>query len=96
MKDIKLKFTDKLDENQLAQEINSIEEINNPVIKNNNPEPVKDIKKETTPTSKPIEDMIDPIPELNEDTVIDTPEPVIEERIKSKNTVRYIDSGFTF
>jgi hypothetical protein len=77
--------------NQLAQDINSIEEIDN------NPEPVIEI---TTPTPNTIEDMIDPIPEFNED-VVDIPTtaeavPVIEERIKPKNTVRYIDGGFTF
>ena len=92
MENINIKFLDKLDENQLAQEINSIEEINNP-------EPVIEI----TPTPNTIEDMIDPIPEFNED-VVDTPTtaeavPVIEERIAKaipKNTVRYIDGGFTF
>jgi len=89
--------------NQQAQNINSIEEINN------NPEPVI----ETTPTPiiteeeiKPIEeintitmieDIIEPNPEFEED-VADTPTtaepiPVIE---RPKNTVRYIDGGFTF
>jgi hypothetical protein len=78
--------------NRQAQDINSIEEINN------NPEPVIEI----TPTPiqeiiPMIEDIIDPIPEFEEDTV-DTsttaePVPVIE---RTKNTVRYIDGGFTF
>ena len=92
MENINIKFLDKLEENQLAQEINSIEEINNP-------EPVIEI----TPTPNTIEDMIDPIPEFNEDVadIPPTPEavPVIEERIAKaipKNTVRYIDGGFTF
>lgn len=95
-------FTDKLEENQLAQEINSIEEINNPVIteedKNNNPEPIEEIKEEE-PTTQPnnIEEMIDPNIGLNPDTVIDLPTveptPTIE---RPKNTVRYIDGGFTF
>lgn len=67
-------FTNTLDENQLAQEINSIEEIDN-----NNPEPVIEITPSTPIT---IEDMIEPIPES-----------VIE---RQKNTVRYINSGFTF
>jgi hypothetical protein len=103
--------------NRLAQEINSIEEINNP-------EPVKEITKEyreelisnmiesnqaiglydndpiiEEEPIKQIEDMIDPIPEFNED-VADTPTPeavpVIEERIKPKNTVRIMDGNFTF
>jgi hypothetical protein len=95
--------------NQLAQDINSIEEINN------NPEPVIEI----TPTPTPIiteedikeeiklieetniitmiEDIIEPNPEF-EENVADTPTiaepvPVIE---RTKNTVRYIDGGFTF
>ena len=91
MKEIKPIFTNKLDENQLAQEINSVEEIDN-----NNPEPVIEI----TPTPNTIEDMIEPIPELNDENVIDTPTPepvpVIEERIKPKNTVRIMDGNFTF
>lgn len=108
-------FTDKLEENQLAQEINSIEEINNP-------EPVKEITPEyreelisnmiesnqamglydndpiieEEPITQ-IEDMIDPNIGLNPDTVIDLPTveptPTIE---RPKNTVRYIDGGFTF
>ena len=101
---------------RLAQEINSIEEIDN-----NNPEPVKEITPEyreelisnmiesnqamglydndpiiEEEPIKQIEDMIDPIPEFNED-VADTPTPeavpVIE---RSKNTVRIMDGNFTF
>lgn len=94
--------------NQQAQDINSIEEINN------NPEPVieitptptpitieEDIKKEIklieeTNIITMIEDIIEPNPEF-EDNVADTPTteavPVIE---RTKNTVRYIDGGFTF
>ena len=71
---------------RLAQDINSIEEINN------NPEPVIEIT--PTPTPITIEDMIEPNPEF-EDNVADTPttEAVLE---RTKNTVRYIDGGFTF
>jgi NADPH-dependent glutamate synthase beta subunit-like oxidoreductase len=94
--------------NQQAQNINSIEEINN------NPEPLieitptptsiiteEDIKEEIklieeTNTITMIEDIIEPNPEFEED-VADTPTttavPVIE---RPKNTVRYIDGGFTF
>jgi hypothetical protein len=98
--------------NQQAQNINSIEEINN------NPEPVIEITPTPTPiiteedireeiklieeinTIPMIEDIIEPNPEF-EDNVADTPtttakavaEPVIE---RTKNTVRYIDGGFTF
>lgn len=85
MKEIKPKFTDKLEENQMPQEID-----------NNNPEPVIEI---TTPTPITIEDMIEPMPELNDDNVADTsptPEPVIIAKDTPKNTVRYINSGFTF
>jgi hypothetical protein len=77
------------DKNQLAQEINSVEEINNP-------EPVIEI---TTPTPNTIEDMIDPIPEFNEDVADIPPTPVIEERIAKaipKNTVRIMNGNFTF
>lgn len=78
--------------NQLAQDINSIEQINN------NPEPVIEIT--PTPTKQTqtmIEDIIEPNPEFEED-VADTPTiaeaiPVIE---RPRNTVRYIDGGFTF
>jgi tRNA(Met) C34 N-acetyltransferase TmcA len=105
MKDINLKFTDKLEENQLAQEINSIEEINNP-------EPVKEITPEYR--EELISNMIesnqamglyddDPIitEEIKEEEPIEeitpTPEPVItEEQIKPKNTVRIMDGNFTF
>jgi hypothetical protein len=94
--------------NQQAQDINSIEEINN------NPEPVieitptptpiiteEEIKEEIKPIEETniitmIEDIIEPNPEFEED-VADTPTteavPVIE---RPKNTVRYIDGGFTF
>jgi hypothetical protein len=90
--------------NQQAQDINSIEEINN------NPEPVIEITPTPTPiiteeeikpieemnTITMIEDIIEPNPEF-EDNVADTPTteavPVIE---RTKNTVRYIDGGFTF
>ena len=107
MKETNQKVIDKLKE-ELAQEINSIEEINNPVIteedKNNNPdpiiteEPIEEIKEEE-PTTQPnnIEEMTDPNIGLNPDTVIDLPTveptPTIE---RPKNTVRYIDGGFTF
>lgn len=106
MKDIKLKFTDKLDENQLAQEINSIEEINNPVIKeeeiNNNPEPIipslsdEEIREMVMDEWENKTDIIEeePIEEITP-----TPEPVIEEPIAKaipKNTVRIMDGGFTF
>jgi hypothetical protein len=95
-----------INKNQQAQDINSIEEINN------NPEPViettptpitieEEIKEEIKPieqinTIPMIEDIIEPNPEF-EDNVADTPTtepvPVIE---RTKNTVRYIDGGFTF
>lgn len=79
MKETKQKFLNKLEENQLAQEIdNSVEEIDN----NNNP------VNKTNMT-------IDPKPTIGDDNVIDLP---IEERPRrsTTNTVRYIDSGFTF
>ena len=78
MKDTKPKFLDKLEENQLAQEINSIEEINN-----NNPVNKTDMS-------------IDPKPIIGEDNVIDLPIEEIPTRKPTTNTVRYIDSGFTF
>ena len=90
-------FIDKLEENQQAQEINSIEEINNP-------EPVIEI----TPTPITIEEM----PQLTLNTIEDMkdPNPVppinpdenvtgTSQELKPKfvpNTVRYIDGGFTF
>ena len=92
---------------QLAQDIDID---NNPVNKDNDIIPEdKDIKKETTPTPTPviteeeintntmIENIIEPNPEF-EDNVEDIPTtaeavPVIE---RTKNTVRYIDGGFTF
>jgi hypothetical protein len=94
--------------NQQAQNINSIEEINN------NPEPVieitptptpiiteEDIKKEIKPIEETntiitIEDMTDPnpIPPINPDeNPTGTSNYVIE---RPRNTVRYIDGGFTF
>ena len=100
MKDIKLKFTDKLEENQLAQEINSIEEINNPVIKeeeiNNNPEPIipslsdEEIRESVLDEWENKTDITEeePIEEITP-----TPEPIIE---RPKNTVRIMDGGFTF
>jgi hypothetical protein len=90
--------------NQQAQDINSIGEINN------NPELVIEITPTPTPIITEeeiklieetniitmIEDIIEPNPEF-EDNVADTPTteavPVIE---RTKNTVRYIDGGFTF
>jgi hypothetical protein len=78
--------------NRLAQEIDNI---NNPVNKDIIPED-KDIK-ETTPTPTPVitEEEIKPIEQNN--TVEETIEPVIETQQPAvKNTVRYIDSGFTF
>lgn len=83
MKETKQKFLDKLEENQLAQEINSIEEINNPVIKeedkNNNPEPIEEIKEEEiTPTPEPII----------------TEEPIA--KAIPKNNVRIMDGNFPF
>ena len=87
------------DKNQLAQEINSIEEIDN-----NNPEPVIEITPtpitiEEMPqlTLNTIEDMTDPnpVPPINPD---ENPTGTSQE-LKPKfvpNTVRYIDGGFTF
>ena len=68
--------------NQQAQDINSIEEINN------NPEPVIEI----TPTPVITEEEIKPIEQNN--TVEEIPQPTPQPAVK--NTVRYIDSGFTF
>jgi hypothetical protein len=90
---------------RLAQDIDID---NNPVIDNDIIPEDKDIK-ETTPTpviteeeintNTMIESIIEPNPEF-EDNVVDTPttaeavpEPVIE---RPRNTVRYIDGGFTF
>jgi len=92
MKDINIKFLDKLDENQLAQEID-----------NNNPEPVIEITPtpieeitEEEPITQPnnIEDMTDPnpLPPINPDENVTG----TSQELKPKNTVRYIDSGFTF
>ena len=68
--------------NQQAQDINSIEEINN------NPEPVIEI----TPTPIITEEEIKPIEQNN--TVEEIPQPTPQPAVK--NTVRYIDGGFTF
>jgi hypothetical protein len=97
-----------INKNQQAQDINSIEEINN------NPEPVIEITPTPTPitieeeikdeiklieemnTISTIEDMTDPnpIPPINPDeNPTGTSNYVIE---RPKNTVRYIDGGFTF
>ncbi len=74
--------------NQQAQDINSIEEINN------NPEPVIEI----TPTPTPIiteEDIIEEIKPIEQNnTVEEIPQPTPQPAVK--NTVRYIDGGFTF
>jgi hypothetical protein len=90
-----------LKKNRLAQEIDID---NNPVINKDNdiiPEDKntdKDIKEEeTTPTPTPVitEEEIKPIEQNN--TIEETIEPVIETPQPAvKNTVRYIDSGFTF
>jgi len=73
--------------NRLAQEINID---NNPVIDKDIIPEDKDIKKETTPTPTPVitEEEIKPIEQNN--TVEEIPQPAV------KNTVRYIDGGFTF
>jgi hypothetical protein len=90
--------------NRLAQDIDID---NNPVNKDIIPEDKntdKDIK-ETTPTPTPVitEEEIKPIEQNNtvEETIEPvqepSPEPVIETpQLAVKNTVRYIDSGFTF
>jgi hypothetical protein len=74
--------------NQQAQDINNIEEINN------NPEPVIEI----TPTPTPIiteEDIIEEIKPIEQNnTVEEIPQPTPQPAVK--NTVRYIDGGFTF
>lgn len=97
MKETNQKVIEKLKE-ELAQEINSIEEINN-----NNPEPVKEITKEYR--EELISNMIesnqamglydnDPIiEEIKEEEPIPTPEPIIE---RPKNTVRIMDGNFPF
>jgi hypothetical protein len=81
--------------NRLAQEINID---NNPVNKDNNIIPEdkntdKDIKEEeTTPTPVITEEEIKPIEQNN--TIEEIPQPTPQPAVK--NTVRYIDSGFTF
>ena len=84
--------------NQLAQKVSSIEEIDN------NPEPVIEITPtpitiEEMPqlTLNTIEDMTDPnpVPPINPDENVTG----TSQELKPKfvpNTVRYIDSGFTF
>ena len=80
MKETKQKFLDKLEENQLAQEIdNSIEEIDN----NNNP------VNKTNMT-------IDPKPTIGDDNVIDLPIEERPERKPTTNTVRIMDGNFPF
>jgi hypothetical protein len=83
---------------RLAQEINID---NNPVNKDIIPED-KDIK-ETTPTPVITEEEIKPIEEMNTITMIEDPnippvpgEDNVVDAKRPKNTVRYIDSGFTF
>ena len=94
MENINIKFLDKLDENQLAQEINSIEEINNPEpVIEITPTPIT-IEEMPQLTLNTIEDMTDPnpIPPINPD---ENPTGTSQE-LKPKNSVRYIDGGFTF
>ena len=88
MKETKPKFLDKLEENQLAQEIdNSIEEIdnNNPVIteEDNNPVNKTDM-------------IIDPNPTIGEDNVLDIPIEEIPTRKPTTNKVRIMDGNFPF
>ena len=87
--------------NRLAQDIDVD---NNPVINNIIPED-KDIKEETPTIPTPVitEEEIKPIEEMNTTTIIEDPRPPIPEGTenvidaqKPKNTVRYIDGGFTF
>ena len=84
-----------INKNQQAQDINID---NNPVNKDNNIIPEdkntdKDIKEEeTTPTPVITEEEIKPIEQNN--TVEEIPQPTPQPAVK--NTVRYIDSGFTF
>jgi hypothetical protein len=97
MENINIKFLDKLEENQLAQEINSIEEINNPEpVIEITPTPIT-IEEMPQLTLNTIEDMTDPnpVPPINPDeTATGT-----SQELKPKfvpNTVRYIDGGFPF
>ena len=91
-------FTDKLEENQLAQEINSIEEINNPEpVIEITPTPIEEITEEPITQPNNIEDMTDPnpVPPINPD---ENPTGTSQE-LKPKfvpNTVRYIDGNFPF
>ena len=94
MENINIKFLDKLEENQQAQEINSIEEINNPEpVIEITPTPIT-IEEMPQLTLNTIEDMIDPnpVPPINPD---ENPTGTSQE-LKPKNNVRYIDGGFTF
>ena len=78
-------FTEKKTEDQLAQEINSIEEINNnnPVIKEEDNNPINNIEDMTDPN---------PLPPVNPDeNVTGTDQP-----LKPKNTVRIMDGNFPF
>ena len=97
MENINIKFLDKLDENQQAQEINSIEEINNPepVIEiTPTPITIEEIKEEPITQPNNIEDITDPnpVPPINPD---ENPTGTSQE-LKPKNTVRYIDGNFPF
>ena len=94
MENINIKFLDKLEENQQAQEINSIEEINNPEpVIEITPTPIT-IEEMPQLTLNTIEDMTDPnpVPPINPD---ENPTGTSQE-LKPKNSVRYIDGGFTF
>ena len=97
-----------INKNQLAQDINID---NNPVNKDNDIIPEdnnntdKDIEETIPTTPKPIiTEEIKPIEEMNTTTMIDdqpmppTPDPELEpvSAPRTKNTVRYIDGGFTF
>ena len=80
---------------RLAQDINiDNNPVNKDIIPENKNNTDKDIK-ETTPTPVITEEEIKPIEQNN--TVEETIEPVQEiPQPAVKNTVRYIDSGFTF
>ena len=87
---------------RLAQDIDID---NNPVIDNDIIPEDKDIKEETPTTPTPVitEEEIKPIEEMNTPTIIEDPnippvpgEDTVIDTKRPKNTVRYIDSGFTF
>ena len=85
MKDTNQKVIEKLKE-ELAQEINSIEEINNnPVITEEDNNPVN--KTDMT---------IDPNPTIGEDNVLDIPIEEMPRRKPTTNTVRIMDGNFPF